>query len=161
MAAYDKSNTTTSASLASDNHTLQITVATAEGKQSTALLDLDSVIGVVNGALSFGADGGFSSVARSVSLESDGGTLDAQIPDVNGDYSTSSLFIEHLYDQYEGNGHILLAINAPHSAAHVDADSIDAANDQVQSSLQVSGAHPSSETGSPASKRSLCPTSTT
>lgn len=76
------------------NHILHVTAEDGNGQSATASLDLDTIIGNVNGALSLGHNG-FSSQARNVTLADDGETLDAELPDANGDYSTSSISIQH------------------------------------------------------------------
>lgn len=62
-----------------DNHILNFVVNDSSGQEATAALDLDTVIGNVNGALSLGGTN-FSQAARSVSLSEDGQNLDAELP---------------------------------------------------------------------------------
>ena len=123
------------------NHILHITAADNQNQTQTASIDLDSIIGNVNGALSLGATG-FSSQARNVKLENNGSVLDADLPDVNGDYSTSSCSIQHEINTVEGQLALLFAIGAPHSVVHAEADTVAAADQQITEQVQTVGASP-------------------
>jgi hypothetical protein len=118
------------------NHILHVTAIDANNETSTASLDLDTFIGNVNGTLSLGHTG-FSSAARNVTLSADGQNLDAELPDANGDYSTSSVSIQHALGFVDGQPSLLMAYGFPHSTAHANADTIAEADAQLQNQAQV------------------------
>ncbi|KAL9112137.1 MAG: hypothetical protein Q9227_003514 [Pyrenula ochraceoflavens] len=112
-------NPTTSSTLQASDNQSQYT--------QTASIDLDSILGNVNGALSIGATN-FSPTARNVKLSPDCTVLDAELPDVNGDYSTSSCSIQHEINTLDGQLALFFAIGAPHSQIHADADTVEQAD---------------------------------
>lgn len=121
---------TVTSSILEANHLLHVSANDSSGKSTTVSLDLNSFIGNVNGALSLGGSD-FMSNARNVKLDDDGETLDADLADVNGDYSTSSLDIAHTVGLVDGQVSLLMAIGLPHSTAHANADTVDAADQTI------------------------------
>lgn len=129
-------NCTISSTTLEANHILHVTGVNASNESITASLDLDTFIGNVNGALSLGHTG-FSSVARNVALSADGQNLDAELPDANGDYSTSSMLIEHRLGYLDGQASLFMAYGFPHSTAHAEADDVASADARIHSQTQL------------------------
>jgi hypothetical protein len=129
-------NCTISSTTLEANHILHVTGVNASNESITASLDLDTFIGNVNGALSLGHTG-FSSVARNVALSADGQNLDAELPDANGDYSTSSMSIEHRLGYLDGQASLFMAYGFPHSTAHAEADDVASADARIHSQTQL------------------------
>ncbi|MCJ1292246.1 hypothetical protein MMC34_003796 [Xylographa carneopallida] len=123
------------------NHILHITAADNQNRTQTASIDLDSIIGNVNGALSLGATG-FSAQARNVALADNGTVLDADLPDANGDYSTSSCSIQQEINTLDGQLSLCFALGLPHSTVHVNANSVDEADQALTSQVTTVGSSP-------------------
>jgi hypothetical protein len=121
-----------------DNHILHITAADNQNRTETASIDLDSIIGNVNGALSLGATN-FSAKARNVKLSDDGTVLDADLPDDNGDYSTSSCSIQQEINTLDGQLALLFALGVPHSQVHADADTVKQADKELTKQVETVG----------------------
>ncbi|MCJ1283258.1 hypothetical protein MMC26_002586 [Xylographa opegraphella] len=121
-----------------DNHILHITAADNQNRTQTASINLDSIIGNVNGALSLGATG-FSAQARNVALADNGTVLDADLPDANGDYSTSSCSIQQEINTINGQLSLCFALGLPHSTVHVDADTVDQADQTLTDQIATVG----------------------
>jgi hypothetical protein len=122
------------------NHILHVTAVDGTGKSSTASIDLDTFIGNNNGALSLGLSG-FSVVARNVTLSEDGQSLDAELPDANGDFSTSSVSIAHGLGTVGGQPRLLMDYAFIHSTAHANANSTAEADAQIKGQVQVIQPH--------------------
>ncbi|MCJ1318907.1 hypothetical protein MMC15_004239 [Xylographa vitiligo] len=120
------------------SHILHITAADDQNRTQTASIDLDSIIGNVNGALSLGATG-FSAQARNVALADNGATLDADLPDANGDYSTSSCSIQQEINTIDGQLSLCFALGLPHSTVHANASSVDEADQTLTSQISTVG----------------------
>ncbi|MCJ1351705.1 MAG: hypothetical protein MMC33_001689 [Icmadophila ericetorum] len=124
-----------------DNHILRTNGQDNQGNTGTSAVDLDSVIGNVNGALSWGATG-FSSQARNVALSADGNTLDAELPDSNGDFNPSTLAIAQDIGIVDGDVALRMAFGIPHSTAHAQTSSADEADQLVLNQIVVPPNHP-------------------
>ncbi|KAJ6487053.1 hypothetical protein C8R45DRAFT_930614 [Mycena sanguinolenta] len=79
------------------------------------------------------------SSARNVALSADGQNLDAELPDANGDYSTSSMSIEHRLGYLDGQASLFMAYGFPHSTAHAEADGVASVDARIHSQTQLIG----------------------
>lgn len=124
-----------------DKHLLHIVAADPQGNTQDGGIDLDTFIGNVNGALSLGGTN-FSSSARKVRISDDGKFLDAEIPDNNGDFSTSSMKLQYNINKVDGKLAVLFAMGLPHSEAHADADTVKAAEKQILNQVETDNQTP-------------------
>ena len=91
----------------------------------------------MNGALSWGGQN-FSPTAQNVVLSADGKTLDADLPDSNGQLAHSQINIEHKISlDGDGNLQLISAFGVPHSTAHAIADTNDAADQAIHAQVIV------------------------
>ena len=123
-----------------NNHILHVTASDDQGQSATTSFDLDSVIGNVNGALSWGATG-FSSQARNVTLADNGQTLDAELPDANGEYAPSSIAIIHDIGMVNGSYALRMVLGIPHSTVHAETGSTEEADQKILEQISMVGDH--------------------
>jgi hypothetical protein len=118
-----------------DGHTVSATMTGSSGNSISATLDLDTVVGNVNGALAWGGSS-FSNGAQNIRMD-DGFTLTADLPDSNGNMVHSELIMGAGLDTHDGQDAIRFAFLPPYSQAHAEADNNSAADaathDQVAS----------------------------
>lgn len=108
-------------SVLSDGHILTTTVTAQDGSKLTSALDLNTIVGNVNGVLSWGGSN-FSEGAQNVQF-TNGGQLEADIPDSNGNLSHSMMWIGSIAGTDSNNQPAIhhYAV-ATYSTAHADAD---------------------------------------
>jgi hypothetical protein len=118
--------------LSSDGHTLSTTVTAPDGTKLTSSLDLDSVIGNVNGVFSWGGTN-FSQGAQNIQMV-DGYQLEADLPDNNGDLAHAIMYIGSTAGtDADGKPAIQHAAAVVHSTAHAVAENNAEANAAVAS----------------------------
>lgn len=120
----------------SDGHVVSATVTAPSGSSTSGSLDLDTIVGNVNGALSWGGSG-FSSGAQNVQM-TDGYTLSADLPDSNGSMVHSELYIGAGVDTLDGQETIRFGVLPPYSEAHAQADNNEQADSSVHAQAQAS-----------------------
>ncbi|KAI1077249.1 hypothetical protein F5B20DRAFT_583493 [Whalleya microplaca] len=103
-----------------EGHLLTSTVTLPSGQTVTGTLDLDTVLGNANGALSWGGTG-FSAGADNVVL-TDGYTLEADLPDSTGAKTHSVLCLGAGVASHDGVDMMQWGFGVPHSTAHADAE---------------------------------------
>ena len=127
------------AAVLTDGHILTTTATSADGATSlTSSLDLNTVIGNVNGTFSWGGTN-FSQGAQNVEII-DGFQLEADLPDSNGDLAHSIMYIGSLVTT-DADGHPALkhTVGADHSSAHATATTNDQADSIAASKAQTTG----------------------
>ncbi|MCJ1476100.1 hypothetical protein MMC13_004765 [Lambiella insularis] len=128
-----------SGALLTDGHLLTTTATSPDGATSlTSSLDLDTVVGNVNGAFSWGGTN-FSHGAQNIAV-SDGFQLEADLPDSNGALAHSVLYIGSIATT-DANGTPALrhTVGTNHSSAHALANTNEEADGTVAAQAQTAG----------------------
>jgi len=133
------------AAVLTDSHVLTTTVTNSDGTSLTSSLDLNTVIGNVNGAFSWGGTN-FTEGAQNIQM-TDGFQLEADLPDGNGKMAHSLMYIgSKIGTGPDGKPAIQHTVGTDHSSAHAAANDNHQADGTVASQAQtLSG---SSEIGS-------------
>ena len=92
-------------------------------------------------ALSPGGATGFSPQARNVTLADEGQTLDAELPDANGEYAASSIVIIHDTGMVNGGCGLRMVLGIPHSTVHVGTSSTEEADQKILEQIATVGDH--------------------
>ena len=141
MATPDPSTCSITGVTLEENHILCTAGKDTNGNQGQSSLDLDTIIGNINDALSWGGTY-FSSEAQNIALLADGKSLDADLKDGNGDLAHSSLELGHEIVVQDGQLALRTEIGIPHTTAHSQASSVADADQQVLAQVQTVGDSP-------------------
>ena len=107
-------------------------VTAEDGSKLTSALDLNTVIGNVNGTFSWGGTN-FSQGAQNIQI-TDGFTLEGDLPDGNGNMAHSVMYIGScIAKDSNGNPAIQHAAGLQYSTAHAGANTNDEADQAMQS----------------------------
>lgn len=122
-----------------DGHVLTTTATSADGTTSlTSSLDLDTVIGNVNGTFSWGGTN-FSQGAQNIQII-DGFQLEADLPDSNGNLAHSMMCIGSVVTTHtDGKPALRHTVGTNYSSAHATAPTNDHADNIAASQAQTTG----------------------
>lgn len=122
-----------------DGHILTTTATSTDGTTSlTSSLDLNTVVGNVNGTFSWGGTN-FSQGAQNIEV-TDGFQLEADLPDNNGDLAHSIMYIGSVVTtDTDGKPALKHTVGASYSSAHATATTNDEADTTTASQAQTTG----------------------
>ncbi|MCJ1400071.1 hypothetical protein MMC11_003274 [Xylographa trunciseda] len=139
MASSINTDSYNEAAVLTDGHVLTTTATSADGTTSlTSSLDLNTVVGNVNGTFSWGGTN-FSQGAQNVEI-TDGFQLEADLPDGNGNLAHSMMYIGSVVTT-DANGKPALqhTVGTNYSSAHATANTNAQADSVAASQAQTTG----------------------